>query len=432
MADIVRDQQTTLPVTMLTRYRDMGDGTHAEVISVPGPFNVTVTGGTIIVQGVAGGTPVNVAQTGAPWAAYITDSAGTANGVIDNKLRVSSMPYSYDISEGNVSGHNSWTKIGYCPIGATTDTDIWSYGGTVPVVPLISTGATLKVRTNNAADAGTSIFSGNSSGGSTTSLVDATKDFTGGTPVAAGDCVLLDPAGTTPEWGFVTAIPNATTLTVAGDFSSGGTGSGRTYSVIDYSNQAGCHAVLLNGLAPTTWATQREIVVTGGAGPADVTTSKTWQRINSFRVIAAGANSRPTGYVALMDSGAIPATTYSYITATYTRARNSHYTVPAGRVLYVNELNLSYVGSAANQNCRIYTRASQYSFESGGTPFLTRVSNGVNVWYPYSEVILSTGTVSIQLPQPTRILPTADLKISAYASGAGAVSIAMRGWLEDV
>ncbi len=64
MADIVRDQQTTLPVTMLTRYRDMGDGTHAEVISVPGPFNVTVTGGSIIIQGVAGGTPVNVADGG--------------------------------------------------------------------------------------------------------------------------------------------------------------------------------------------------------------------------------------------------------------------------------------------------------------------------------------------------------------------------------
>lgn len=431
MADIViRQLDSGVPKEMLTRYKDMGDGTHAEVLSVPGPFNVTVTGGNIIIQGVAGGTPVNVAQSGAPWAAYLTDSAGVANGIIDNKLRVSSMPYSYDIAEGNVSGHVPWTKIGYCPIGATTETDIWSYGGTVATVPLIGTAATLKVRTNNAADQGTAIFSGTSDGGSTTSLVDSTKDFTGGTPVAAGDCVILDKAGTTPEWGFVTAIPNATTLTIGGGFSSGGTGAVRAYEVIDYSNQAGCHAVLINGLS-SAWAVQREIVVTGGAGPADVTTGKTWQRVNSFRVVAAGANSRPTAAVALMDSGAVPATTYSYITAGYTRARNSHYTVPAGKVLFVNEINAGYVGASANQNCRIYTRASQYSFESGGTPFLTRVTTGVNVWYPYSEVIESGSTVPIPLPQPTKILPTCDIKISAYASAAGAVVIAMRGWLED-
>ena len=403
MADIViRQLDSGVPKEMLTRYKDMGDGTHAEVVSVPGPFNVT-----------------------------LTDSAGVANRIIDNKLHVSSMPYSYDIAEGNVSGHAPWTKIGYCPIGATTETDIWSYGGTVATVPLIATAATLKVRTNNAADAGTAIFTGTSDGGSTTSLVDSTKNFTAGTPVAAGDCVILDKAGATPEWGFVTAIPNATTLTIGGGFSSGGTGAVRAYEVIDYSNQAGCHAVIIGGLS-AAWAIQREIVVTGGAGPADVTTGKTWLRVNSFRVIAAGANSKPTGYVALMDSGAIPATTYSYITAGYTRARNSHYTVPAGKALFINELNIGYVGANANQNCRIYTRASQYSFESGGTPFLTRVSNGVNVWYPYSEVIESNSTVSIQIPQPTRLLATCDIKMSAYASAAGVVVIAMRGWLEDV
>lgn len=32
---------------------------------------------------------------------------------IDGKPRVSSMPYLYDIAEGNVAGHESWTKIGY-------------------------------------------------------------------------------------------------------------------------------------------------------------------------------------------------------------------------------------------------------------------------------------------------------------------------------
>ena len=45
----------------------------------------------------------------------LQDEGGTVYGVkhIQNKPRVSSMPYLYDIAEGNVTGHESWSKIGY-------------------------------------------------------------------------------------------------------------------------------------------------------------------------------------------------------------------------------------------------------------------------------------------------------------------------------
>jgi hypothetical protein len=43
------------------------------------------------------------------------DENGTSYGVkqVDGKMRVSSMPYLFDIAEGNVSGHEPWSKIGY-------------------------------------------------------------------------------------------------------------------------------------------------------------------------------------------------------------------------------------------------------------------------------------------------------------------------------
>jgi hypothetical protein len=43
-------------------------------------------------------------QDGMSW--NYVDSVGT-------KLRVSAMPYGYDIAEGNIEGHSAWVKLGY-------------------------------------------------------------------------------------------------------------------------------------------------------------------------------------------------------------------------------------------------------------------------------------------------------------------------------
>lgn len=49
----------------------------------------------------------------------------TANG----KPRVSSVPYLYDIAEGNITGHVSWVASGWNPNVGTTEEDLWSVGG---------------------------------------------------------------------------------------------------------------------------------------------------------------------------------------------------------------------------------------------------------------------------------------------------------------
>ena len=63
-----------------------------------------------------------------------------------------------NLAMGGYSNIIKWSKLGYCPIPVTTETDIWSYGATTPVVPLIVTAATMRVKTNNAADAATVLF----------------------------------------------------------------------------------------------------------------------------------------------------------------------------------------------------------------------------------------------------------------------------------
>ncbi len=66
-------------------------------------------------------------------AAKLIDEAGVAYGVkhINNKPRVSSMPYLFDIAEGNVPDHEEFERFGFNgDIDSGTTEDIWPNGGT--------------------------------------------------------------------------------------------------------------------------------------------------------------------------------------------------------------------------------------------------------------------------------------------------------------
>ena len=58
------------------------------------------------------------------------DETGAPYGIkqIDNKPRVSSMPYTFDIAEGNIPDHISVNKFGHNPAVAATLETIWGGG----------------------------------------------------------------------------------------------------------------------------------------------------------------------------------------------------------------------------------------------------------------------------------------------------------------
>jgi hypothetical protein len=45
--------------------------------------------------------------------------------VIDGKPRISSTPYTYDIAEGNITDHRSWSKIGFNGAIGATEEEMW-------------------------------------------------------------------------------------------------------------------------------------------------------------------------------------------------------------------------------------------------------------------------------------------------------------------
>jgi hypothetical protein len=346
--------------------------------------------------------------------------------------------YGEAIAEGNYSSIIKWSKMGFVPIPVTTETDVWSYGATTAVIPLIVTADTMRVKTNNAGDAATTLYgplTSDTSASPLTILYDASVDFTAPTTVQAGDLVIFDKSGTTPEWGYVTAVgaAGAHTVTMANGLSGGGNTTTRSYYILDQNNGTtiGAHAVYIGGL-DSSYAQQAEICLTAGAGPGYTATVKTWFRINEFRIISVGTNLKSVDYIALADK-TTATIYYTYITAGYTRARNQQYTVPAGKTLWVTQWNVGFgfvdAAKAQNQYVRLYTRATQYSSPDNGISFKTMQTSGVNIWYPYSEVLLSGGTQSIVFEEPTKLLQTVTLKISGVASTAGFVSSVLRGYI---
>lgn len=334
--------------------------------------------------------------------------------------QICSQSYLQALAEGDITYptvHTPWSKIGFNGgITASTEADIWSATGAY-VFPTSAAGMEF-LSSDNTQDIGSVIFSGTSSGGTTTSLIDATKNFTAGTPVAVGDCIILDKSGTTPEWGYVTAVTSNTELAVAGGFSSGGTGSTRAYSILDKSAYTGAHAVKIEYL-DGSYAQKSEIGILNGTTVIP-TVNLDLFRINSFRIIATGTGSKPVGNLTLRNLADTPV--YSYITAGFTRARNIMYTVPAGKTLYVTSGTFGYAYSHNSTHyARIYTRAN------------IEPSTGFNtgsLFFPFSEFICSNNDVVREFECPTKLPAKTDLKVSVLADYAGIAQCTLRGWLE--
>ena len=332
--------------------------------------------------------------------AQLIDEAGTAYGVkhINNKPRVSSMPYLYDIAEGNVTGHAAWTKIGFNPDIGTAEEDIWTVGGTYAWP---AAGIQMQIVSASAKDVGARAITAFADAGSGNTTVTC-----GTHGLANSDIVTI--SGTTNYNGTYT-IANVATNTftivkafVANDATGALAGPGVRTVKVHYLDNA--------------YAEQSETVTLNGVNTVNTVATDIF-RIQSFRVTSAGATAQAVGNITIKNTGAT--VTYGMIAAGYTRARNITYTVPAGYVLYVTSIAYGVYG--ATKGVRITNRATYDPAEDTVTDF----------FMPFTEIVMGNGTFYRELEIPTKLPAYTRLKVSAVADAIGAVvSCALRGWLE--
>ena len=389
-------------------------GLATSALQLPDDHNVTVSNMIPAVE-----TGLATSDNQGKW--YGAVSGLTTWKEINGKPRVASTPYGYDVAEGNIAGHTVFLKIGYNPVITDVEEDIWSKGGSYA---FLKGESTLQiVSDDNTQDIGSVLFNSTSTGGSTTTLEDSGVDFTAGAnPVAVFDCVILDKAGSIPEWGYVTGV-TANTLTIAGGFSSGGTGDTRVYIVLNRTAYTGAQAVHIHYL-DGDYVEHEEIVLLNGTTAVNTTNSDYW-RVNSMDVIAAGTLEASLGNLSLKDVGSAPV--YAYITAGYTTARQAVYTVPAEKTLYLTSWRAAWCSPNESkvQSARVMIRINmnaEHEFRTG------------SLFYPFAEVQTTNEQITVESDIPLKVPATMDIKISAIATnvaGSGPATTVLRGWLED-
>jgi len=190
-----------------------------------------------------------------------------------------------------------------------------------------------------------------------------------------------------------------------------------TDNVNDKSGGTGALKVTLYYL-DESWNSQTEEVTLNGTNYVNTVATSIY-RINGFRVTSAGSTGKSAGNIILVDKET-KTKFYGFITAGFTRSRNSVYTVPLGKSLYVTQFLMSWAyASNSTHYARMYTRAT-YN-EGVRTP---------GIFYPYSEAVCSNNSIFVPLSVPTRFSEKTDIKVSVLADFLGIVGCTLRGWLE--
>ena len=274
---------------------------------------------------------------------FFKDEAGVPYGIkhVNNKPRVSSMPYLYDISEGNIANHSEFERFGINPDIDITVEDLWTVGGAY-VFP--ATAQQMELVSTSAADDGAPL----------------------GTGIGVVTVYYLKADGT-----------------------------------------AATEDVTLNGTGVVT------------------TTATDIYRVNSLKAKTVGTGGSAAGVISIRNLADTPI--YSQIEVGNTRSRNSIYTVPKGKTLYVTSMlgGLGYASTAANpSNSATITLRATWDHDAGAATAF---------FLPHAEIQVGSGAGSVYRPfeVPLRFPQNTDIKVSATTAVAnGAVSVALRGWLE--
>ena len=337
---------------------------------------------------------------------------------VDNKQRVSSMPYTFDIVEGNVPNHFPLEILGNNDDVDNTRVDLWEIGGTY-IFPDVA--MQMEVVSSSAADAGVASYTSTATGGTMTTLVDTAQDFTAGSVVSVGDYILLDDDG---AFGIVTGVA-ATTLTCAEGFCSGVGGmitpaSGDNYRVIDVSAGGTGVQVVRAHLLDGAYAEFEEFIVTNGT-TAVTTASSSIIRVQDMHTAVTGSGLLADGDIDLRHLTNTPI--YERISATGNQSLSGRWTVPADKTAFIISW-LPSAGATATGHFAEFILRSTSTRDTCLTP---------NVFLFKDIVHIQDGALFIPLVVPIKFPAKADIKVSVRSDSAAAnvnAGCSLAGWYE--
>lgn len=336
------------------------------------------------------------------------DENGDPYGIkqANNKARVSSTPYLYDVAVGNIAGKVSRRAIGYNQnVGAAIE-DLAEQGGIINR-PTVATA--MQIDGASAVDTGVVGYTSTATGGSTVTLEDTAQDFTAGVIVIPGDLVLLDDDG---AFGIVTGVA-PTVLTCAAGFEGAVPENGDNYRVIDRSaGGLGAQVVQVEGL-DAGYGERTEFVVTNGIGTRACV--YTYLRINMFRTIYTGGNETGAGTILLEDQ-ATGIVTYAQISAAANMMLQALYTVPVGKTLYITDLRGGALGGAP---VRLFLRATVDYTARVYLPDVFQFQDVILAWDSYQSIVY---------PSPLKMPARTDIKVSAVGTAAVPECAGSFGW----
>jgi len=191
-------------------------------------------------------------------------------------------------------------------------------------------------------------------------------------------------------------------------------------SADDSSAGTGAQTVKLYYLT-TAFVEKTETITLNGTN-AVPTVADDIYRVNNFRVLTTGANKVAAGNIDVRHLSDTPI--YTRILAGFTRARNSIYTVPVNKTLYIAQISYSVGSSTVGHYVRFTLRATYDDL----------TSSLINFFYNYHEVGLTDGAYTQTLVLPLKFISGTDIKVSVTGDAANANALcnsAYRGWLES-
>lgn len=162
-----------------------------------------------------------------------------------------------------------------------------------------------------------------------------------------------------------------------------------------------------------------ETITLNGTTPV-LTVATNILRVNSFHVDTAGANKKPTGNISIRNASD-HTTIYSQCASGFTRSRNSVYTVPLGKTLFITDLSFTAGYSVSGRRVRMTLHANITPYE---------LSSSVGLFFPVHEAIVIDNNYLKPQNSILKFVEKTDLKVSVVGESNAVCTSFIGGWLE--